>query len=375
MRRWYAWDGRRWVADDGVAVQLAKKTVRAIHHERKQMVTESEFYAEGWETLRRRAEALAQWETRSEGAARITAMLRMAESDPRLSVTAQDFDRDPWVLNLNNGTIDLEFGRFREHRPEELLTKVAGPEYQASAQCPRWEKFLREVFEPHPAMISFIQKAMGYTLTGDTREECVFVLVGSGRNGKSTLIGILDRLLGEYAGLAEMDTFLVTRGSYLREDIADMRGRRLVSAQEPAITGTFAEASLKWTSGGDKLRARRLYEHAQEFQPCHKLWLGMNHLPAIRSDDHATWNRLRVIPFDVCFEHRADRELKIKLLEELSGILRWALKGCIRWQREGLEVPACMANATRLFRNQGDVRSEAAKTQPMRIASRRTLVS
>lgn len=353
LRHWFLWKGYHWSADDGAAVQLAKKTVRAMRQERKHMLSQTETQSGDWEILRRRADALERWAMRSEGASRIIAMLRMAESDPRMAVEPEDFDKHPWVLNLRNGSIDLKCAQFRENRPEELLTKLAGADYQSNAHCPKWEQFLAEVFEPHPEIIPFLQRAVGYTLTGETKEECVFVLLGSGRNGKSTFISILHRLLGQYGGVAEMDTFLASRGTPLREDIADMRGRRFVSAQEPMLDGKFAEATLKWVSGGDRLRARRLYEHAQEFQPSHKLWLAVNRLPGLRSDDGAAWSRLRVIPFDVSFTNNANRELKVDLPSELSGILGWAVQGCLIWQRNGLGSIESVANATEMCRNRG----------------------
>jgi putative DNA primase/helicase len=273
-------------------------------------------------------------------------MLRMAEADPRIAVEPQAFDNNPWVLNLANGTLELDSGRFRENRAEELLTKIAGPEYQADAACPRWQRFLEQVFRPHPDVIPFIQRAVGYSLTGDTREECVFVLAGTGRNGKSTFLGVLHQLLRDYGGVAEIETFLSVRGGTLREDIADMRGRRLVSAQEPLMNGAFAESRLKWVSGGDRLRARRLYEHAIEFQPTHKLWLAVNRVPRLRSDDLAAWSRLRIVPFDVSFQHRANRDLKSELQSELSGILQWALRGCLLWRQNGLGSAASVEEAT-----------------------------
>lgn len=227
------------------------------------------------------------------------------------------------------------------------MTKLAGVGYRADAECPRWDKFLKEVFAPHPEVIPFVQRAAGYTLTGDIREECVLVLKGSGRNGKSTFIAVLDSLLGDYAGIAEMDTFLVQRGRPLREDIADMQGRRLVSAQEPHIAGSFAEATLKWASGGDRLRARRLYEHAREFSASHKLWFAVNHMPKLPPDDPAAWSRLRVIPFDVSFSHKPDRQLKSQLQTEIEGILRWAIRGCLLWQRHGLGGPLLIRTAAK----------------------------
>jgi putative DNA primase/helicase len=279
----------------------------------------------------------------------------MAQSDPRLSIELSDFDAPDWVLNLCNGSIDLKNGHFREHRPEELLTRLAGAEHQSNTQCPRWKQFLAEVFAPNPEIIPFLQRAVGYTLTGETREECVFVLVGDGRNGKGTLISILHKILGQYSGVAEMDTFLASHRAALREDIADMRGRRFVSTQEPMLDGKFAEGTLKWVSGGDRLRARRLYEHAQEFQPSHKLWMAVNRLPTLRFDDGAAWSRLRVIPFKVSFANNPNRQLKVELQSELSGILNWALQGCLMWQRDGLGSIKSVANATEMWRNRRKV--------------------
>ena len=349
-KQWFSWNGYRWAPDEGAVVQLAKKTVRGMRHERTYILSQAEEEQDDWEAVRRQADALAKWAVRSEGAPQISAMLRMAETDPRIVVEPEDFDRDPWVLNLRNGTVELKTARFREHRPEELYTKVAGANHCVGAGCPRWMRFLEEIFAPHPDLIPYVQRAIGYTLTGDIREECVFVLVGSGRNGKSTLVGVLHDLMNQYGGVAEMDTFLSSGATKLREDVADMRGRRYVSSQEPLINSTFAESTLKWVSGGDRLRARRLYEHAQEFHPTHKLWLAMNRLPKLRPDDHASWNRLRVIPFDVSFKDRPNKELKLELRSEMSGILNWAIEGCMLWQRFGLGSTSSIEQATELWR-------------------------
>jgi len=355
MRQWFVWNGDQWVADYGRAVQLAKKTVRSMQQERNLLLNQAERDPLDFDVFRSRAEAIAKWATRSESALRIASMLRLAESDPRISVASDDFNKDHWLLNLSNGTVELKSGSFREHRPPDLLTKSAGPPYIRGAKCPRWERFLDEVFEPHPELIPFLQKAVGYTLTGDIREECVFVLVGKGRNGKSTFLRVLHELLGEYGGIAQMETFLRTGGRVLREDIADMRGRRLVSAQEPALTGIFAEAILKWLSGGDQLRARRLYEHDQEFHPTHKLWFAMNRLPTIPSGDVAAWARLRIIPFDVCFNKMENRQLKYELHREISGILHWALSGCLSWQQNGLGSVPIIGKLTQIERNKNQV--------------------
>jgi putative DNA primase/helicase len=351
LRQWYVWDGRVWSPDDGAAIQLAKKTVRSMQQERKQLMTWTEDQPLQAGLANRWADSLDRWAARSEGASRIMAMLRMAESDPRVAIEPHKFDDDPLILTVLNGSIDLKTGQFQKQRPEDMVSKLAGCEYRPTAKCPRWHEFMKEVFYPHPEMIPFVQRAAGYSLTGDTREECVFVLEGTGRNGKGTLIGTLHRVFGQYGGVAEMDTFMVSRGSPLREDIADMRGRRFVSSQEPMLDGKFAEATLKWLSGGDLLRARRLFEHAQEFQPSHKLWLAVNRLPQLPRDDPASWSRLRIIPFDVSFEVHPNRNLKTELQSELSGILNWALEGCLSWQTLGLGSTANVVRPTHSSRS------------------------
>jgi len=350
MRQWFAWDGTRWKADEGCAVQLAKKTIRTIQQERHLVLKQMDRYGLGQHVLEQRAAALSKWALRSEAATHISAMLRLAKSDPRVSIKPEEFDRNPWILNLPNGTLDLVSGSVREQRPDDFITKMASAKFDPNAACPRWERFLGEVFRPHREVIPFVQRAVGYTLTGDVREECIFALVGEGRNGKSTFLRLLHDLLGEYGGLAEIDAFMSSRRTCLREDIADMHGRRLVSAQEPAMNGVFAEATLKWVSGGDLLRARRLYEHAQEFPPTHKLWLGLNRLPKLRADDSAAWSRLRVIPFDVSFRDRPDRDLKYELRAELNGILTWAIQGCLLWRKNGLGSSPTVDEATETYR-------------------------
>jgi len=350
MREWFVWRKPAWTVDSGAVVQLAKKAVRTMNLDRRALLDQAEELSDSGEILRLQADALSKWARRSEGARHIAAMVHLAESDPRVCISPGDFDRDPWALNVLNGTIDLRTGYLRPHKPEDLTTKLAPVAYDPRAKCERWLQFLEEVFKPHPEVINFLQRAIGYTLTGDVREECIFILVGKGRNGKSTLIKILHDLLGSYGGVAEIETFLMSHRGALREDIADMQGRRFIGAQEPALEGAFAEGKLKWLSGGDMLRSRRLWEHAQEFAPSHKLWLAVNKLPKLRHDDPAAWSRLRLIPFDVSFENMPDRELKRKLRDELNGILNWALQGCLLWQQTGLGFAPSMKNVIHLCR-------------------------
>jgi putative DNA primase/helicase len=342
--RWLHWDGMRWAIDEsGEIVRLAKATVRSIYQEAATIEDEAP------------RKVTANWARESEKALRIEAMIRLAQSEQGIPVHPDGLDRGSWLLNCTNGTIDLATGELRPHRPEDMMTKLAAVKYDPAAKSPRWKRFLQEVFEPHPDLIDFIQRAVGYSLTGDTREECLLLLWGLGRNGKGTLIKILASMLGDYAGTADFSAFVQRRhDNGPRDDIANMKGKRFVSAQESREGAALAESLIKWLTGGDRVRARRLYENSYEFDPTHKIWLATNHKPVIRGTDSAIWSRLKLIPFEVSFEGREDKTLKQALLRELPGILAWALEGCRLWQKEGLSFPESVINATGEYRRDSD---------------------
>jgi len=343
-RSWLAWDGCRWKRDSNPEVrQWAKETVRSIYAEAGKYATEAQ-----------RA-AAANWAKRSESAAAVEAMLKLAQSEKGIPVSPDDLDADRWRLNLRNGTVDLRTGELQSHNRADLITKLAPIEFDPKARCPRWDRFLTEVFEPHPDVVPFIQRAVGYSLTGDTREECLFLLHGTGRNGKGTFLKTLTLKLGDYAGTADFSTFVQRRDDAgPRDDIAAMRGRRLISAQESREGAALAESLVKWLTGGDLVRARRLYENSTEFDPTWKIWLASNHRPIIRGTDPAIWSRIKLIPFAVVFDGREDKRLKAVLQDELPGILNWAIEGCLQWQEDGLEFPASVLNATNEYRSESD---------------------
>ncbi len=337
-------NGQRWIDDQvGQMERWAKTTVRAIYRE-----------AAGQEDATLRG-ATAEWAKRSEKAAQIAAMLRLAASEPGVPVLPSQLDTDPWLLNVANGTIDLRTGTLRPHRREDLITRIAPVAYRPAAKCPRWMKFLSEVFGPHPDIIPFIQLAAGYSLTGDTREECLLLLHGGGRNGKGTLLKTLATLMGDYGGTTDFSTFIARRDDRgPRDDIANMKGQRFVTSQEAREGAPLAESVVKWLTGGDRVRARKLHENSYEFDPTWKIWLATNYKPTIKGQDPAIWSRIRLVPFDVSFEGREDRTLKAALIDELPGVLAWAVEGCLRWQTEGLRLPDSVLKATGEYRSESD---------------------
>jgi len=364
FKSWFIWNDTKWSRDEAQRiVTRAKATVRDMYAGAARIADDE---------MRKR---LMDHARKTEARSRIDAMIAL--SRPDVAVVPEQFDRDPWLLNIQNGTINLHTGRLQEHRREDLCTKLASVPYDPEAKCPRWQKFLAEVFEPHADLISFVQRATGYSLTGDVREECFFLLAGSGRNGKGTFLKTIQTLLADYAGTADFATFTLRHESGMRDDVANMRGQRFVVAQEAHEGAALAEGVIKWLTGGDRVRARRLYENSSEFDPTFKLWLATNHKPEVRGTDPAIWSRIKLIPFDVSFEGREDKTLKQALLKELPGILTWAVHGCLSWQKDGLQFPASVIEATREYRTDSDqvgrflaeccVKGKAAQTRAARL--------
>lgn len=345
MAEWYAWDGQRWRADDtGEVERRAKETARAIYGE-----------AEATSDPTRR-QAVAGHAVRSEAAAKIGAMISLAQSEAKVSLRAADLDVDPWALNAANGTLDLRSGELRPHRRDDLITMITPISYDPAATCPTFLAFLDRVLGGDAALVAFMRRAIGYSLTGLTTEQKLLLLYGTGANGKSTLLEALRALLGDYARHADFTTFLASRGDSVRNDIARLRGARLVTATEMESGRALAEVAVKQVTGGDTITARKLYAEFFEFKPRFKLFLAANHKPAIRGTDHAIWRRICLVPFKVTIPPaEQDPQLGEKLLAELTGILAWAVQGCLEWQVHGLDVPATVLAATENYREEMDV--------------------
>ncbi len=336
--RWLCWDGQRWRADsDNRVFTRAASMVRTL--------------AAQAETLEDPAErdALRRHAMMSESVARLSSMLRIAGN--LLAVAPEALDRQPWLFNVQNGTVDLRTGELRPHDRADLLTQLSAITYAPDAPCPRWEAFLDQIFGHNESLVSFVQRAVGYSLTGLATEQVLFLAIGTGQNGKSTFFDLFRRLLGEYATNAEFNTFLKRSGDSVRNDLARLAGARVVSASEPERGKPLAESLVKQLTGGDAVTVRFLFKEFFEFLPTFKVWLMANHRPIIQGSDTGIWRRIRLIPFAVTIPEEArDTMLPARLTAELPGILAWAVRGCLRWQQEGLGLPPEVREANADYR-------------------------
>lgn len=341
---WYIYDNTRWVPDvGGVMVdELAKLLALELHHYAVQL--SSPVLQQGYAKFTSR---WAQRRTRD-------TILRDARSINPTKAAAFDFDL--WVLNVNNGVIDLRTGRARSRKPSDMLSKLAPVTFDPNARCERWERFVDEVTCGDAELASFIQRVIGYSLTGDTSRDVFFIFHGpSSRNGKSTLAETIRALLGDYACSAQPDTFAerkLANGSAPTEDLARLAGRRFITLPEPDAQTPLSSMRLKQFTGSDTLSARMPYGSSFEFTPCGKLFFNCNDTP--RCSDPAIFNsgRALVIPFNRHFDlAEQDHGLKqyFKQPENQSGILNWGLEGLRLYQAQGLNPPEAVLEATQAY--------------------------
>jgi putative DNA primase/helicase len=345
-RKWFVWDGTRWKIDEnGEVMRYGKKTVRSIRHAAADADTKEE---------RKR---LWKHAKSSESKTRLRAMEELARSEEGVPAQPGALDADNWLLNTESGTVDLRRGKLFGHDRGDLITKKAPVSYDPEAECLRWLQFLDEVFAGDQELIDYVQRALGYSMTGSTEEQKIFIPHGSGANGKGTFINTVKHILGDYAQ-ATRPGLLMRRNSSggPSEGEAALRGARFVSTSETGSRQKFSEATVKRLTGSDTVRARFLRENEIEFEPTHKIWLATNHKPVIEDTDHAIWRRIQLIPFNVTFsEEEQDEQLEEKLKEEAPGILRWMVEGCRKWQKHGLDPAQSVREATSQYRSEMDV--------------------
>lgn len=349
-QKWLVWDGCRWRVDDTAEVhRRARETARSIYAEAA-AIPGTDQAAE----VRRKE--LAAWARRTESRDRLTALVDLARSDQSIPVLPPQLDADPWLLNCLNGTLDLRTGELLPHQREHLLTKLAPVAYDPGATCPTWLAFLDVILRGDVELIGFLQRFVGYCLTGAIREHVLIICYGTGSNGKSTFLETVVELLGDYAWQAPPDLLLQKSLDAHPTDVAGLFGVRFAACIETALGRRLDEARMKTLTGGDRVTARRMREDFWTFRPTHKLALGTNHKPEVTTTDHGTLRRPKLVPFTVTIpdEHQ-DKRLPEKLRAELPGILRWALEGCLAWQRDGLSDAGAIREATKAWRDEIDV--------------------
>jgi len=337
-------------ATSSQVVQLARETARKI-------ATEVEVSAPVDDAARRAATAAARG---CRSRSRISAMVSLAEGDYRLATRSDEWDADPWLLNLSNGTLDLRTRTLQHHRPEDLITVRSHVVYDSDTACPTWDRFLLEVTGGDEQLVEFLSRAVGSSLTGVVTDQVLFCLYGSGRNGKSTFLETILHLVGRDLGIRAERSLLLQRGrssgSGPTGGQADLFGRRLVVTSETGAGDRLDESLVKDLTGGDRIRARQPHSRNFEFSPTHHIWMATNHLPRISGTDTGIWRRIRLVPFTASIPtERIDPNLGIKLQAELAGILNWAVEGCTRWQEGGLGSAKVVDAAVASYRSDQDL--------------------
>ena len=344
---WLIFNGRKWEVDERDRIIEYAKDVAHLN------------VAEAMEEPDDEArEALVDAARKCLQEPRIRAMVSLAQSDPRVRIVVNELDLDPWLLNVQNGTLDLRTGVVRPHNPEDLIAKIAPVDYDPAAVCPIWDAFLSRILAGNAGLIRFVQQAIGYSLTGVAWEQVLFLLHGNGQNGKSTLLETLTDLFGDYWTKMNSATLLDDKRSAgsASEDVALLAGARLVTAVEIPPGRQLNVSFIKEMTGGDTVMARFLYKPSFRFRPVFKGFLAFNQKPTIRDATEGAWRRVRLIPFTVQIpEDERDRTLPEKLRAELPGILAWAVRGCADWLKNGLSTPPEVIEATAKYRVEQDI--------------------
>lgn len=378
---WLVWDGTRWVEDRmRMIIARAKNVTTSMFAEAEDIITDDDTErlkeidgkddvdsveaADGIKRRKKLKDDWLKWAKTSDSLPRLKAMVEL--SAPEVAVSPNAFDQDIMLFNTLNGTIDLSTGLMYEARRDDRITKVAPVLADHTAKCPTWLKFLDdilidEVGLPDKELIEFVQRAVGYSLTGNVDDDVLLIMYGHGGNGKTVFIETVQALMGPYSKKAQHDFLLAKKQSGHPEVIAELRGVRALFASETDQGRNLSEALVKELTGGGQLSARFLNQKRFEFEQTQKVWLATNYKPVIKGQDDGIWRRIRLIPFLASFpvgDPRRDEHLGRKLSAELSGILNWAIEGCLNWQTAGLGIPDAVKKATSEYKNEMDTISQ-----------------
>lgn len=350
-KAWYVWNGKRWKRDGADADDGGDDTVKRFAMDyAKTIFDEAKTAGEHMQKLSRHA-------VYSNSAKGIESFLNLARDVSGVPISIGKFDADPNLLNVLNGTIDLRTGELKEHSREDFNTKLAPVIYDPNAKAPRFEQFLNEVFGNNAELVGYMQRVVGYTLTGQTGEHVFFILYGDGRNGKGTLVRALLSMLGDFGATTSTSVLLMKKdnGGAATPEIAKLKSIRFAEASETDAGQRMAEALVKRITGGDTVECRFLNENPFTYTPEFKLWLSTNHKPQVAGTDLGMWSRIKLIPFLQKFEgDKKDISLDDKLKAELPGILAWAVRGAVEWYQHGLGTCKAVEAATAVYREESD---------------------
>lgn len=339
--RWLFWSGHRWTPDtDGAVMRLALEFVRAWQADAVEIAD------------RGRKEDVFRFLLRLERRDALTSLLSLAGSMRPIATSGESWDSDPWLLCAPNGVVDLRTGILQPGQRSDLITLATAATFDPDAACPRWARFISEIFGGDSELVAFVRRAIGYSLTGITTEQCLMLAYGVGANGKSTLVNAIASTLGDYAHNLPFSSLEYSRASSIPNDIASLVGRRFVSSSEANDGTRLNESRVKALTGCDPMPARFLHQEWFSFAPVCKIWLAVNHKPIVRDDSFGFWRRVRLVPFAQTFS--VDARLADALRAEAPGILRWAVEGCLAWQRDGLSPPDVVTRATSEYEQDSD---------------------
>ncbi|TWU10813.1 DNA primase family protein [Allorhodopirellula heiligendammensis] len=351
-RKWLSWDGTRWADDCGVGtMQRAKRYAKSLWHALPAMSAQ----------LDRSDLAKAVSFIRSTNqTAKISSFLSLAEVDERVVCPVDELNSDPTLLNCLNGTIDLTTGELRPHNPADRITQKANVAYDPAAGCPKWIQTINLIFDGDQELIRYVQRLLGYSLSGDTGEHILPIAFGAGCNGKSTIWNCVSDLLGDYASLANEELLMGEKNNHPTEKAA-LYQKRFVAISEPEKNSQLKEARVKELTGDRTITARRMHEDFWSFQRTHTFWISTNHLPKITGTDEGVWRRVKLIPFSV------DLRKKVKPIADFDrwlvkhegpGILSWLVRGYLDYREHGLQEPSCVTEATAGYRTDSDALAE-----------------
>lgn len=332
---WLIWDGKRWKIDNKKEIErITAKVLRSLYKSED--------------------EAETKWARMCER--RNIRMNSIKDLMPLVPAEREEFDTHKYLFNVSNGIVDLKTGKLQQHNRNLKITKIANVEFVENAECPEWLNFLESIFQGDKELIEYMQRLIGYSLTGEISEQIMIFLIGGGSNGKSTFINTIKDLMGEYGKQAKSDTFIKKKETGANNDIARLVGSRFVSAIESEDGEQLSEAFVKQITGGEPVLARFLRQEYFEFIPEFKVFFTTNHKPVIKGVDEGIWRRIRLVPFNLQLpKEKRDKKLPEKLSLEMPGILNWAIEGCLKWQRNGLNDPAIVMKATGDYKEEMDI--------------------